>query len=99
MTEENNADTEHDFVPKGRARTAQISILALLLAALVTAVFVSQNTADAHVRFLVWALTIPLAAALLFAAALGGLLAYLIVYLRQAQFRRAVRKEHEAHGE
>lgn len=91
---------DHDGIPGGRPRTAQAITVALLIVGLVLAIFVVQNTRPAEIRFLGWSATIPLAAALLLAAVLGGILAGLVVYVRQRQFRKALkatqRNRHES---
>jgi uncharacterized integral membrane protein len=86
----------HDPIPRGRTRTAQKITIALLILGLLTAVFVLQNTESATVKFLFWSASVPLAGALLLAAVLGGILAFLMAFLRQRQFRRAIVREHDA---
>lgn len=78
--------------PRGRPKTAQAVTVALLVVTLVTAIFVLQNTDDASINFLIWSTTIPLASALLLAVALGGLLGFLVAYVRLVQFRHALRR-------
>jgi ABC-type branched-subunit amino acid transport system permease subunit len=58
---------------------------------------VLQNTATAHVHFLFWSADVALAGAILLAAALGALVGFLIAFVRQLQFRRAMRREHQTH--
>ncbi len=82
----------------GRIRTAQAIMLALLVVGLATAIFVMQNTAPARVDFLAWSASLPLAAALLLAAVLGGILGFLVASLRARQLKRALR-ERRAHQE
>ncbi|MGH2732909.1 MAG: lipopolysaccharide assembly protein LapA domain-containing protein [Actinomycetota bacterium] len=85
-------------VAGGRIRTAQAIMIALLVVGLGTAIFVMQNTAPARVHFLVWSASLPLAAALLLAAVLGGILAFLVASLRARQLKRALRG-HRIHQE
>ena len=88
----------HRPVKPGRAsRTAQWIIVALILAVLVIAIFVLQNTATAHVHFLFWSTDVALAGAILLAAALGALVGFLVAFVRQLQYRRAMRREHDLH--
>jgi uncharacterized integral membrane protein len=86
----------HDPIPRGRTRTAQTITIVLLILGLLTAVFVLQNTERATVEFLFWSASVPLAGALLLAAVLGGILAFLMAFLRQRKFRRALVREHDA---
>lgn len=79
-------------VPTGRIRTAQAITIALLVVGLATAIFVMQNTAPARVHFLIFSASLPLAAALLLAAVLGGTLAFLVASLRARQLKRALRE-------
>jgi uncharacterized integral membrane protein len=86
---------EEDLETRGRVSTAQVVVIALLLVGLLVAVFVIQNTRDARIEFLVWSVTMPLAGALLLAAVLGGIFGFLVTYLRQRQFRQALRRRRE----
>ena len=90
---ERSPSPRRDELPRGRPKTAQAVTVAVLVVGLLMAVFVLQNTAQAKISFLVWSARLPMAAALLFAAVLGGLLAFLVAYVRQWQFRRALRRE------
>lgn len=65
---------------------------------LVIAVFILQNTQSQKITFLVRTAHMAVAGALLLAAGLGALLAFLIAYGRQLQFRRALRREHKRHN-
>ncbi|MDP9184651.1 MAG: lipopolysaccharide assembly protein LapA domain-containing protein [Actinomycetota bacterium] len=67
--------------------------MALLIVGLLLAIFVLQNTAATEITFLFWSASVPLAGALLLAAVLGGMFASLIVYIRQRQFRHALKSE------
>ena len=88
-------DDEHDeTTPGGRPKQAQGITIALLLVGLLTAIFVLQNTRSVRMRFLAWEASLPLAGALLLAVVLGGILAFLVAFVRQRQFRRALRREH-----
>lgn len=88
----------HQPLKPGRAtRTAQWVIVALILVVLLIAIFVLQNTTTAHVHFLFWSADLALAGAILLAAALGALVGFLIAFVRQLQFRRAMRREHQTH--
>lgn len=53
---------------------------------------------EAKITFLVRTAHMAVAGALLLAAGLGALLAFLIAYGRQLQFRRALRREHKRHN-
>jgi uncharacterized integral membrane protein len=92
-------EDEHDFAPPGRIRGAQIILIVLLLVGLLVAIFVIQNTESANIDFLFWSARVSLAGALLLAAALGGIFGFLVTYLRQRQFRQAMRREHREHEE
>ena len=78
--------------------------MALLITGLLTAVFIFQNTARTRVRFLFWSTTAPLSGALILAAVLGGILAFLVVFVRQRRIARdsqVIRDEErpQAHAE
>jgi uncharacterized integral membrane protein len=78
--------------------------VALLVTGLLTAIFIFQNTARARVRFLFWSTTAPLSGALILAAVLGGILAFLVVFVRQRKIARDSRvssdeERSQAHGE
>ena len=92
-------EDDHDYEPRGRTRTAQVIVVVLLLVGLLVAIFVIQNTESANIDFLFWSARVSLAGALLLAAALGGIFGFLVTYLRQRQFRQAMRREHRAHEE
>lgn len=81
-----------------RSKTLQTVTIVLLLLGLLTAIFVFQNTQEVAINFLFWSVDAPLAAALLLAVVIGGILAFLVAYVRQRQYRRAVRREHEIHS-
>jgi uncharacterized integral membrane protein len=97
MDERDRSD-DHDFTPGRRTKHAQGITIALLLVGLLTAIFVLQNTRSVRMKFLFWEASAPLAGALLLAVALGGLLAFLVAFIRQRQYRRAMRKEHSVHA-
>ncbi len=80
-------------VPGGRRKTAQAITVALLIVGLLLAIFVLQNTTDTEIEFLFWSASVPLAGALLLAAVLGGMFASLVVFVRQRQFRNALKAE------
>lgn len=86
------AGNGHDL-PRGRPKTAQAVTVAVLVVGLIIAIFVIQNTESHRITFLAWSANVPIAAALLLAAVLGGALAFLVAYVRQWQFRRALRRE------
>ncbi len=73
---------------RSRSATAQAVTIALLVVGLLTAIFVLQNTDTANVNFLFWSVDVPLSGALLLAGVLGGLIAFLVAYVR----RRVVMK-------
>ena len=87
---------KREGMPAGRPRTAQAVTAALLIVGLLLAIFVLQNTQSTEIEFLVWSTSAPLAGALMLAAVLGGILAALVVYIRQRQFRKALVREHRA---
>lgn len=70
--------------------------MALLITGLLTAIFIFQNTARTRVRFFFWSTTAPLSGALILAAVLGGILAFLVVFVRQ---RKIAEERSQAHGE
>jgi uncharacterized integral membrane protein len=78
--------------PRGRALIAQWSVFWTILMLLLAAIFVLQNVEDVRIDILFWTVTAPLAAALLLALAAGGLIASLIMLLRQHQYRSALRR-------
>jgi uncharacterized integral membrane protein len=83
-------------VPRGRAMTAQAATFVVLLFGLVAAVFVIQNTGSATIHFLFWSADVAIAGALLLALALGGLIGFLVAYVRQRQFRGRLRAQTRA---
>jgi uncharacterized integral membrane protein len=92
-------EDDHDYEPRGRIRGAQVIVIVLLVVGLLVAIFVIQNTESANIEFLWLKGRVSLAGALLLAAALGGIFGFLVTYLRQRQFRQAMRREHRAHEE
>src|SRR5918996_1805182 len=86
------SDDDHDFEPRGRIRSVQVIVIVLLVVGLLVAIFVIQNTESANIDFLFWSARVSLAGALLLAAALGGIFGFLVTYLRQRQFRQALRR-------
>ena len=74
-----------------RFRTAQAVVVALLVVGLLTAIFIFQNTDRAEIHFLFWSGSVPLAGALILAAVLGGLCAFLVVFVRQRWIARNLR--------
>ena len=87
-------EREQPMEKRGRVSTAQVVVIALLLVGLLVAIFVIQNTESSNIDFLFWSARVSLAGALLLAAALGGIFGFLVTYLRQRQFRQALRREH-----
>lgn len=98
MDERDGFDEHDDFTPGGRTKHAQGITIALLLVGLFTAIFVLQNTRSVRMTFLFWETSAPLAGALLLAVALGGILAFLVAFIRQRQYRKAMRREHSVHA-
>ena len=98
MAERERDDEHDDFTPGGRTKQAQGITVALLLVGLFTAIFVLQNTRSVQMKFLAWEISAPLAGALLLAVVLGGILAFLVAFVRQRQYKRAMRKEHSVHA-
>jgi uncharacterized integral membrane protein len=88
-----------DPEPAGPVKRAQGVVIALLVLGLLTAIFVLQNTEHVKMDFLLWSVSTPLAGALLLALVLGGLLAFLVAFIRQRQFRRAMKREHRLHDD
>ena len=87
--------------PRGRYQTAQAVVVALLVVGLLTAIFIFQNTTRAFPhgrgsRELFWSASVPLAGALILAAVLGGILAFLVAFVRQ---RRKARESRAPLGE
>jgi uncharacterized integral membrane protein len=80
----------------GRFQTAQAVVVALLVVGLLTAIFIFQNTTAARIHFLFWSASVPLAGALILAAVLGGIIAFLVAFVRQ---RRIARESREPLGE
>lgn len=80
---------------RGRYQTAQTVVVALLAVGLLIGIFVFQNTTKAKVHFLVWSASIPLAGALILAAVLGGIFAFLVAFIRQRQRGRELRTARE----
>lgn len=95
--DERNTPEHEDLTPRGRTKAAQGITIALLVVGLLTAIFVLQNTASVPMRFLFWKGSAPLAGALLLAVVLGGILSFLVAFVRQRQYRRAMKKEHSVH--
>jgi uncharacterized integral membrane protein len=93
------AEDHADWTPGRRTKTAQGITIALLLVGLLTAIFVLQNTESVPVKFLFWKASVPLAGALLLAVVLGGVLSFLVAFIRQRQYKRAMRKEHSVHAQ
>jgi uncharacterized integral membrane protein len=77
--------------PQGRYKTAQAVVVALLVVGLLTAIFILQNTARTKVHFLFWSASVPLAGALILATVLGGIIAFLVVFVRQRRRARESR--------
>ncbi len=82
-----------------RSKVFQIVTIVVLVLGLLTAVFVAQNTRTIEIVFFFWTVHAPLAAALLLALVIGGTLAFLVAFVRQRQYRRAARREHQMHAE
>ena len=98
MDEHEQSNEHEDYTPGRRTKYAQGITISLLLVGLLTAIFVLQNTRSVRMTFLFWEISAPLAGALLLAVALGGILAFLVAFIRQRQYRRAMRKEHSVHA-
>ena len=73
-------------------------MVALLVVGLLTAVFIFQNTARARVHFLMWSASVPLAGALILAAVLGGIFAFLAAFVRQRRIARELRGQRDEDG-
>jgi uncharacterized integral membrane protein len=85
-------------LPRGRTKTAQAVTIAVLIVALLIGIFVIQNTQSTDITFLFWTVNVPIASALLLAAVAGGALAFMVAYVRQWQFRRALTRERRVSG-
>jgi uncharacterized integral membrane protein len=81
-------ESERTTTPRGRYQTAQAVVVALLVVGLLTAIFIFQNTTRARVHFLFWSASVPLAGALILAAVLGGIIAFLVAFVRQRRIAR-----------
>ena len=84
-------DKTQKATPQGRYKTAQAVVVALLVVGLLTAIFILQNTARTEVHFLFWSASVPLAGALILATVLGGIIAFLVVFVRQRRIARESR--------
>lgn len=80
---------------RGRYQTIQTVVIALLAVGLLIGIFVFQNTTKAKVHFLFWSASIPLAGALILAAVLGGIFAFLVAFVSQRSKARALRSSQE----
>lgn len=76
---------------RGRYKSAQAVVVALLVVGLLTGIFVFQNTTRTKVHFLFWSGSMPVAGALIMAAVLGGILAFLVAFARQRSKARESR--------
>jgi uncharacterized integral membrane protein len=81
--------------PLRRSRTsgAWVGVVVAALLLILLVVFVAQNTDDAHISFLAWDGTAPLAVALLIAAVIGVALTAVVGTLRIWQLRRRVKHD------
>ncbi len=82
-----------DPLRRSRAGGFYLGVIALGIVPVFLIIFVTQNTDPTTVRFLVWEAEIPLAVALLIAAAAGIFLAGIAASLRIIQLRRRVKHE------
>ena len=80
-------------LPSTRASRAWTRLLPALGLLVILLVFVLQNLHRAEVHFLGWSGTLPLAIALLAAAAIGALFVLAIGSIRIVQLRRIIRRE------
>ncbi len=85
-----------DPLRRSRAGGFYLGVIALGVVLVFLIIFVTQNTDPTTVRFLVWEAEIPLAVALLIAAAAGIFLAGIAASLRIIQLRRRVKHERKA---
>jgi len=83
--------SRHPLAPT-RASRAWVRVLPSVVVLAIILVFVFQNLPDVKVRFLSLSGTLPLALALLIAAALGGLFVLALGSIRILQLRKAVRR-------
>jgi len=88
---EGNATKLHKRIPKQQkpGDTIQAVTVAVLVSGLLTGILVLQNTRQARIEFLFWSATLPLSAALLLSAVIGGILGFSVAYARKRQINRA----------
>ncbi|RIQ18345.1 DUF1049 domain-containing protein [Jiangella rhizosphaerae] len=79
-------------MPRSRTGTVWVAICVTVLVLGLLIVFIAQNTETVDVSFLWMDGTVPLAVALLIAAAGAGLLATIVGTIRIAQLRRLHRR-------
>jgi putative membrane protein len=85
-------DGEPQAIPSTRAARTWARILPALVLLALTVVFVVQNPRESQVRFLTFSGHLPLAVALLAAAALGALVVLALGSIRILQLRSLVRR-------
>lgn len=79
-------------MPLTRAGALWSALIGGFLVLIVLLVFVTQNTAQVALTFLVWQWSLPLGVAILLAAICGGLITALVGTARIFQLRRAAKK-------
>jgi uncharacterized integral membrane protein len=86
---------DRDSEERSKWSRAQRVLVALLLVGLLTAIFVLQNNDMTEVSFLFWSIDVPLSGALLLAAALGGIITFLVTYARRRVVLRTRRDKRD----
>ncbi|MBS43940.1 MAG: hypothetical protein CMH83_12415 [Nocardioides sp.] len=86
-------DPGKDPLRGSRTSGAYAAVVAVVVLLALLVVFIVQNTTSVPVAFLGWDVSMPLAAALLAATALGMAIVVAVGSLRILQLRRRVRKE------
>ncbi len=87
---------QSDPLRRSRAGGFYVGVIALGIVLIFLIIFVAQNTEPTTVRFLGWEADIPVAVALLIAAAAGIFLAGIASSLRILQLRRRVKHDRKA---
>ncbi len=89
-------DKKNDPLRRSRAGGFYVGVIVLGLVLILLIIFVLQNTEPTTVRFLPWEAEIPVAVALLIAAAAGLFLAGMAASMRILQLRSRVKHDRKA---
>jgi uncharacterized integral membrane protein len=81
-------------VPRTRVSRAWVRVVPAVVVLAITLLFVLQNLRSTRVSFVSFSGRLPLGAALLAAAALGGLLVFTLGAMRIVQLRRVIHRSH-----